>query len=419
MPSPVFDTFQESPLFNFPGQTQEQNGFNFSNLQNGYSNANGFVNYPDNDINSIFGMDSISDVSQETVTPEQLNLLRLAAQEIGGAQFTRPSANKFDYKYFNFEPNQRDSMPEQNTFSVGSGFNRPNSLNLDILGFNSNILMDSNPYSVNTPNNVQRYPNKFPDSFLKDQNAQSTHDSSNDLLAYLNQLNLTMEQHPNIRDDIMMPNNVPDYNKLQMDLNGQGMSYQNGTDESGHFNKISEEQNKMYQNFNRNNFQQMPGNMKPFNGVDSNFYLNEMMKQPGNNEKTNYPNQNFDSFSNTPSPSVPVSNGMNYKPNGYPQQNDTFMPRRDMGNQMMTSRDTFQNNAQMNDQRNGFDNPMARDNMQRAAMLRQNQELARQMSLLMRNRPPPNQLNVDVSFIHDNTFNMGKSYLAIDCFCYL
>lgn len=50
--------------------------------------------------------------------------------------------------------------------------------------------------------------------------------------------------------------------------------------------------------------------------------------------------------------------------------------------------------------------------MQQAAMMRQNQELARQMSILMRNRPPPSQLNVDVSFLHENNpFNLGLGAL--------
>lgn len=295
------------------------------------------------------------------VSPEQLNLLRLAAQEIGGAQFTSPNANdKYNYNFF--EPNQRNSLPDSNAFTVNS-FNRPNSLNLDSMNFNSNLL--ENPY--NGPNNMQRVPNKFNEA----QNAQD----STDILAYLNQLNISLER-PN--NDVMMQNNMADNYKMQMEMNGH---YQNNEEQ---FNKMADERNKMF-NYNRNNFQQAPPN-KQFNG-ENNFYLNEMMKSMSENK--NFPPPNFD-YQNQP---------VQYKPNGFPVQNE-FMQRQ---NQMPNYQ-----NGPVNEQRGNFDS-LARDGMQQAAMMRQNQELARQMSLLMRNRPPPNQLNVDVSFLHDNAqFNLGK-----------
>lgn len=329
-------------MYNFQNN---QNGFNF-NPRNGF--GNGFVNYNDNDV-GLLGVDTVEPSTD--VTPEQLNLLRLAAQEIGGAQFTNP--NKFDEKFYNFfEPSQRNSLPESNMFNMNN-YNRPNSLNLD-----ANFTNYDNPF-----NNMQRFANKFDNTFGKDQNQDPS-----DILAYLNQLNMNSDR----RDEI--PNNM-DF-KMPMEVNGH---YQNED-----YNKMQEQ--KMF--FNRNF--QAPN--KNYNG--EHFYLNDMMT-PVNDRPIN---QNFD-YSNQAPGSGP--NSMNFKPNGF-HQND-FM-RRDMS-QM---RENFQPNGNMNDQRN-FDNS-SRDNMQQAALMRQNQaELARQMSLLMRNRPPPNQLNVDVSFLHENTpFNIGE-----------
>ncbi|XP_053620464.1 meiosis-specific coiled-coil domain-containing protein MEIOC-like isoform X2 [Plodia interpunctella] len=319
--------YYQNNLYNF-GQN-EQNGFNFS-LQNGF--GNNFVNYPEND--ALLGLDT--DPASD-VTPEQLNLLRLAAQEIGGAQFSSP---KYDDKYYNFfEPSQRNSLPDTNMFP--NNF-RPNSLNLD-MNYNANC------------DNFNRYPNKFEN--FKEQNQDA------ELLAYLSQLNLSLER----RDD-SVPNNM-EY-KLPLD---------NGHYPNEEFNKMQE--NKMF--FNRN-FQPPP---KSFNG--ENFY--EVMSQI--NER-NAVNQNYDFANQTP---VSNSNNMSFKPNGF-QQNE-FLQRRDMNIPQ-----EFRNG--MNEQRN-FNNG---DNAQ--AIMRQNQELARQMSLLIRNRPPPNQLNVDVSFLPENApFNLGLGAL--------
>ncbi|XP_061705644.1 uncharacterized protein LOC133516643 [Cydia pomonella] len=318
-------SFNFQDPFNFAQNAQtEQHGFNF-NTQNGF--GNGYVNYPEEHL-------LMDPVGESEVSQEQLNLLRLAAQEIGGAQFASP--NKYDDKYYNFfEPNQRNSLPETNMYS--NNF-RPNSLNLD----NNFTNMDY----------AQRYPNKF-DNYAKEQNQEPA-----DLLAYLNQLNInvTLDRSPDI----------------PMDFKGQ---MENGHFHNEELNKMQDERNKML--FNRN-FQQPP----KFNG-ENNFYLNEMMKQMGDR-----PPQTFD-FQNTPP---------NYKPNGF-NQND-FMQRQ---NQMMP-RENFQGNM---DQRGNFEG----QNNAQQAMMRQ-QELARQMNILMRNRPPPNQLNVDVSFLHENTpFNLGLGAL--------
>ncbi|XP_049880994.1 uncharacterized protein LOC126377336 [Pectinophora gossypiella] len=339
-PPPNFN--YQNNMFNFQN---DQNGFNY-NLQNGF--GNGFVNYTDNDV-GLLGVDTVDAATD--VTPEQLNLLRLAAQEIGGAQFTSP--NKFDDKFYNyFEPSQRNSLPETNMFPLNN-FNRPNSLNLE-MNYNSNF---ESPF-----NNVQQ---RFPNAFMKDQSQESA-----DILAYLNQLNLSLDR----RDDV--PNNM-DFKMHEM----------NGHYQNDDFNKMQEQ--KMF--FNRN-FQPPPN--KNFNG--DNFFLNDMMQV---NDRGL--NQNFDFANQTP---VSGPNSMNFKPNGFHQ--NEFM-RRDMG---QMPREGFQPNGTMNEQRN-FDNS-GRDNMQQAALMRQNQELARQMSLLMRNRPPPNQLNVDVSFLHENTpFNLGLGAL--------
>jgi hypothetical protein len=314
----------------------EQNGFNY--MQNGFGGSN-FVNYPDSDVGSLLGIDPVSEPVSD-VTPEQLNLLRLAAQEIGGAQFSSP---KYDEKYYNFfEPSQRNSLPDSNMFPVNF---RPNSLNLD---------MNYNNYE--NPFNAQRFPNGY-----KETNQEG------ELLNYLNHLNLSLDRP---REDNPMQNNMEF--KMPMD---------NGHYQNEDFNKM---QDKMF--FNRN-FQPP----KNFNG--ENYY--DMMSM---NERSPM-GQNFE----FPNQSTPVSgaNTMNFKPNGF-HQND-FMQRRDMS---QMPRDNFQVNG-MNEQRN-FENPMGRDNQ---ALMRQNQELARQMSLLMRNRPPPNQLNVDVSFLHENTpFNLGKQF---------
>lgn len=330
----------------------QMGSYNFNaQPQHGF-NTNGYVNYPESDVNALL-MDPMNEA--EVVTPEQLNLLRLAAQEIGGAQFTSP--NKYDEKFYNFlEPNQRNSLPEPNNM-FANNFNRPNSLNLD-MNFNSN-------YDTAPPYNPQRYPNKFENGYLKDQNQDT------DLLAYLNHLNLGERA----RDD-MLQNDF----KMPIEVNG----YQNED-----FNKMQEERNKLL--FNNRNFQQPP--MKSFNG-DNGFYMNDMMSPMTDRNM----NQNYD-FSNAAS-----SNSMNFKPNGFHQQND-FIQRRDM-NQMLP-REGFQGNG--NVERANFDN-MGRDNA--AANLLRQQELARQMSVLIRNRPPPNPLNVDVSFLHENTpFNLGKSSL--------
>ncbi|CAB3245111.1 unnamed protein product [Arctia plantaginis] len=348
--------YQNNSMYNF--NQNDQNGYSF-NMPNGFASSNGFVNYPDNDVTALLGMDPVPDTSTDTVTPEQLNLLRLAAQEIGGAQFTTPT--KYDEKFYNFfEPSQRNSLPETNMFSVNN-FNRPNSLNLD-MNYNSNF---ETPF-----NNAQRFPNKF-DGFVKETNQET------ELLAYLNQLNISGDRN---RDENGI-NNL-DF-KMPMDLNGHFPNEE--------FNKIQDDRNKMFYN---RNFQQMPPNT---NFGENNFY--DMMSQVNDRSPMS---QNFDFSNQTP---VSAASSMNYKPNGY-NQND-FLQRRDMN--QMAPRENFQGNGSISDR--NFDN-VGRENMQQAAMMRQNQELARQMSILMRNRPPPNQLNVDVSFLHENNpFNLGLGAL--------
>ncbi|XP_045540140.1 uncharacterized protein LOC106719876 isoform X1 [Papilio machaon] len=329
IPPSNFNAYQNS-LFNY--SPTNQNGFNYNLQQNGF-NTNGFV-YPDNDVTGLLGLDPVGDASAETVTPEQLNLLRLAAQEIGGAQFTNPS--KYDDKFYNyFEPSQRNSLNDTNIFSNNY---RPNSLNLDM-----NYTNFDNSF------NTQRYPNKYDNTYIKDQN------DSSELLAYLNQLSL-LERN---RDDLL--------NDYKFDVNTQ---YQN--DEF----KLQDERNKMF--FNRN----YPN--KTYNG-ENNFYFNNISND--NIDQNYYSNQS-------------QTNPM-FKPNGYHQQD---FVRRDM----MLQRDGFQGNGSL--ERPGFDN-LGRENAQQVALLRQNQDIARQM-LIMRNRPPPNPLNVDVSFLHENNpFNIGVGTL--------
>ncbi|RVE43724.1 hypothetical protein evm_011639 [Chilo suppressalis] len=334
----------QNNLYNYP--QNDQNGFNF--MQNGFSGSN-FVNYPDNDVNTLLGIDTVPDTGSE-VTPEQLNLLRLAAQEIGGAQFSSP---KYDEKYYNFfEPSQRNSLPESNMYPMNN-FNRPNSLNLDM-----NYNNYENPF-----NTAQRYPN----------NGFKETSQDGDLLSYLNHLNISMDRS---REENLMPN-IMDF-KLH-----DGNPYPNED-----YNKM---QDKMFYN---RSYQQVPP--KSFPGGD-NFY--DMMSQM--NERSPM-GQNYE----FPNQSTPVSgaNAMNYKPNGFHQ--NEYMQRRDM-NPIMP-RENYQANG-LNEQRTNFENPLGSNNQ---ALMRQNQELARQMSLLMRNRPPPNQLNVDVSFLHENTpFNLGLGAL--------
>lgn len=309
-------------------------------MQNGFGHTNGFVNYNDSDVNALLSMD-VTDTSND-VTPEQLNLLRLAAQEIGGAQFSNPND-----KYYNFfEGNQRNSLPDTQMGNMyPQNFNRPNSLNLD-----SNYNNFENPY------NSQRYP-KF-DNFKDNQDPS-------EILSYLSQLNISLDRN---RDENGM--NGMDF-KMPMEMNAH---HQNDD-----FNKMLEERNKMM--FNRN-----------FQPPNKNFENNHFFDVMGHERPMNP--MNFD-YSNQSTPQNP-----NYKPNGYHQ--NEFIQRQ---NQMM-HRENFPN-----DQRN-FDNNISNvgtNNMQQMALMRQNQELARQMSLLMRNRPPPNQLNVDVSFLHENNpFNLGK-----------
>lgn len=337
--------YQNNALYNF--NQNDQNGFNY-NMQNGFGNTNGFVNYSDNDVNALLGLDPVSDSSTDTVTPEQLNLLRLAAQEIGGAQFTTP--NKYDEKFYNFfEPSQRNSLPETNMFSANS-FNRPNSLNLD-MNYNTNF---------DTPfNNAQRFPNKF-EGYMKD-------NQEADILTYLNQLNMSSDRS---REENSI-NNM-DF-KMPMDLNSH---YPNED-----FNKMQDDRNKMFYN---RNFQQIPPNK---NFPENHFY--DMISQMSDRSPLG---QNFDFSNQTP---VSAANSMNYKPNGYNQ--NEFMQRRDV-NPMM-ARDNFQGNSSISER--NFDS-IGRENMQQGNLMRPNQELARQMSLLMRTRPPPNPLNVDVSFLHEN-----------------
>lgn len=314
MPPSNFNAYQNS-LFNY--SPTNQNGFNYNLQQNGF-NTNGFVNYQD-DSTGLLGLDPVVDASAETVTPEQLNLLRLAAQEIGGAQFTNPS--KYDDKFYNyFEPSQRNSLNDTNLFTTN--YNRPNSLNLEM-----NYTNFDNSF------NTQRFPTKYENTFVKDQNDPS------EILNYLSQLTL-LERN---RDELLS-----DY---KYDVNAQ---YQN--DEF----KLQEERNKMF--FNRN----YPN--KTYNG---DFYFNM------NDEQNFYSNQN-------------QTNPM-FKPNGYQDY-----ARRDIQN-------GYQGNGI---ERSGFE--VNRD--AQVALLRQNQDIARQM-LMMRNRPPPNPLNVDVSFLHENTpFNIGEFF---------
>ncbi|GBP16836.1 hypothetical protein EVAR_13218_1 [Eumeta japonica] len=384
----TFGTFQDT-LYNYNGGQQE-NGFNFSNTSNGFTNPNGFVNYPDSDVNSLLSLDTISEMAQE-VTPEQLNLLRLATQEIS-AQFTNPNTNKFDDKYFTyFESNQRNSISDQSLYSVRNNFNRPNSLNLDAVGYNSGIV----DTSYSNSSNSQRYP-KYSDNYLKDIQNSPAQDTT-DILTYLNQLNLSDQRQGTV------VSNMSDFNKLSLDLNSHPVNYQNGIDDA-HFNsKMSDDQvrEKMY-HFNRGNYQQMQ-NSNSMKNLDNSYYLNELMKQMGN-EKSSFAanNQNFDMFSNT-NVQNPVPN---FKPNGYQQQNEPYMSRRDVNMMQMQRDNNYHNNNQ------GM-NEFMKDKMQQATLMRQN-ELARQMSILMNNRPPPNQLNVDVSFLHENaSFNVAAIARAI------
>lgn len=295
-------------------------------MQNGF--GNGFVNYPDNDVNTLLGVD-LPDTT-ETVSPEQLNLLRLAAQEIGGAQFQSPNSN-----YNFFEPSQRNSLPETNMFPTNN-FNRPTSLNLD-MNFNN----------FDAPFNNQRFPNNFKDN-----------QDPSEILSYLTQLNMSLDRN---REEGI--NNI-DFSKLP--------------DMNGHYEdlKAIEDRNKMSQFVNRN-FQQ------PNRANDNSHFFEMMQERP--------PPLNFD-FSNQ----TPVSTASNFKqPNGLNGFHPNDFMQRNM-NQMQNF---------PNEQRN-FENNAS--NVQQMALMRQ-QELARQMSLFMRNRPPPNQLNVDVSYLHDNNqFNLGK-----------
>lgn len=353
-------SFQDRPGFNYTGQSQDQNGFNYPNVQNGFTNTSGYVNY--NDGGDIFGSNTLADTPDYT-TPEQLNLLRLAAQQIAGAQFTGPNDVKYNEdKFFNFfDQSQR---PDSNIYPIGNNYSQPNTAsNLD-LSFNSNSVLDAN-YLMNS-NNIQLYP--------KGPNQTSQNGSPNEVIPFMNQLNL-LDQRPN---DAMPPNNMPDYGRIT-----QPMNYQNGDDE--------QMRNKMLP-YNQN-FPILPnGSIKPFNGIDSPHFAAEMKKRMGG--KPNYPmgNQSFDHYQN-----IPVSNAMNYKHNGY-QQNDAFS--RDMN---MMPRDVYQNSPAINDITN-FDS--TRD--MQGNMMRQN-DIQRQMNFMMHNRPPPNPLNVDVSFMHENApFNLGK-----------
>ncbi|XP_026497770.2 uncharacterized protein LOC113401908 [Vanessa tameamea] len=353
--SDTLNSFGPSTSYNYNNNhynyNQSDNGYNY-NIQNGF-NTNGFVNYSDNDVNPLLCLETVTD---DTVTQEQLNLLRLAAQEIGGAQFTSPT--KYDEKFFNyFEPNQRNSLPETSMYS--SSYSRPNSLDLD-LNFNSNY---DNIY------NAQRIPNKYENGFPKEQVPESP-----EVLAYLSQLSLNIDR---ARNDALLQS---DY-KLPIDM---GSAYQ-GDD----FNKMQEERNKLF--YGNRGFQQVPN--KSFN-CENSFYSNDLMSQMTDR---NFQIQNYD-FSN------PSINALNYKMNGYHQHND-YSQRRDV-NQLLP-RDGYQGT---NIDRTNFDS-IGRENAQQTIL--KQQELARQMSLLMRSRPPPNQLNVDVSFIHENTpFNIGIGALV-------
>lgn len=293
-----------------------QNGLQ-NGLQNGY--GNGFVNFPENDVNTLLGVD-LPDTS-ETVSPEQLNLLRLAAQEIGGAQFQSPNGS-----YNFFEPSQRNSLPETNMFP-NNNFNRPSSLNLDM-----------NYNNFDAPYNNQRFPNNFKEN-----------QDPSEILSYLTQLNMSLDRN---REDSGL-NNI-DFNKMP-EMNGHYEDF-----------KPIDDRNKMNQFFNRN-FQQQ-------NRQNDNHFFDNMITD------TNRPPPNFD-FANQ----TPVSSANNFKPpNGLNGFHQDFMRNNQMPN--------FPN-----DQRN-FEN---RENIQQMTLMKQ-QEFARQMSLFMRNRPPPNQLNVDVSYLHDN-----------------
>lgn len=317
------------PPYNYPTSLNfNMNDQNFNyNMPNGIQNGfgNGFVNYPDNDVNALLGVD-LPDTT-DTVSPEQLNLLRLAAQEIGGAQFQSPNGN-----YNFFEPNQRNSLPEANMFN--NNFNRPTSLNLD-MNFNN----------FDNSFNNQRFPNNFKEN-----------QDPTEILSYLTQLNMSLDRN---REENGI--NSIDFSKLP--------------DMNGHYEdlKAAEERNKI--NFFNRNFQQ------PNRGEPNHFFDNMMQERPP---------PNFD-FSNQ----SPGSAGA-FKPNGTNGFHQNEFMQRNM-NQMPNF---------PNEQRN-FDN-VGRENMQQMALMRQ-QELTRQMSLFMRNRPPPNQLNVDVSYLHDNNhFNLGK-----------
>lgn len=317
---PTFNSYQSNSLFNYsPNQTLDQNAFGFG-LQNGFGAGTGFPAYPDGDVSGLLGLDPVAEAAADTVTPEQLNLLRLAAQEIGGAQFTTP--NKFDDKLYNFfEPNQRNSMPETGMFT--NNFGRPSSLCADMFAYEG--------YAA------PRYGGAGYGAATKEP------PESADLLAYLNQLSLSLER---AREEQPPPADF----KFEMAAPYQSDEF-----------KAQEDRAKMF--YGRN----YPGKF------NEGYYFDP-------------PGERADYYGQPGQPGQP-GNAMGFKPNGF---------------QGEFRRDGFQGNG-VAEQR-GFEGPP------REPLIRQGQDVARQMNLMMRARPPPNQLNVDVSFLHENApFNLGES----------
>ncbi|CAH2058035.1 unnamed protein product, partial [Iphiclides podalirius] len=297
---PAFNGFQGGSLFDFSPRSHDQGTFVFG--PDSAFAPNGFPGYADGEVNGLLGLDPVAEVAADTVTPEQLNLLRLAAQEIGGAQFAAPN-NKYEDKFYAFpEQGQRQPMPDAGAFANNYGY-----------GYDGYGAPRYAGYAKEPQDSV-------------------------DLLSYLSQLSLSFDR---AREDQPPA-------EYKYDVGAYGEEFKAPDDRAkalygrGYPGKFGEYYSPPYE---------PPGDYFP--------------GQPGCQ--------------------------MGYKPSpaGFPGE--------------FQRRDGYQANGL--EQQRCYDGP-PRD------PIRQGQDAARQMALMMRTRPPPSQLNVDVSFLHENApFNIGLGAL--------
>lgn len=409
--------------FNYAEPTPERNAFHFSNGFNATNSYN--CENLGSDADSLFSIDT--GLGQDVLSPEDMNLLRLAAQEIrlnGTAQYNNSNKND-DMRYFNlFGPNQSNTELQSSSYSANNAYGSNPFQDFAYNGSN----VQANP--VANSSRYQQPSMKMPSYLGEGQNSQLPHlgmDLPNDL--YLNHFNTNVDQSQASQRDHSIPINLPNYSKLHNDSNSINYSNCNSVLDDAPLNfdaknlDIETQRNILLHGLNRAGYQNARHRNDGRNFAEEQYYGHDMAMKQQNNYMNkfnifNNPQQNFDGMF----PNGIYKNNMNMV---FPPNADSMMGRQNVGHSMQDGYGKKYSQQEqtmlMKQQEEGqkqqlFDQQqhmlMSPQQQQQLAIARQRQELARQMGLLMqRNRGNSNQLNVDVSFLQDAPFNMGLSAL--------